>query len=236
MLLILSTLIQFRKIGRRFLYHTIVSVLTLIILTGFGQLTTSQASAQTFDEQVVTLINSERQKVNITPLTTSNKLFQAASKHNTFMYDCSKTYGINSCFLHTVTQLNEATLLTRVQATGYNPQSISENIAWGYTTPAAVVGGWMNSAGHKANILGNYKDVGCSNLNALNGSYTGMYWTCDFGKSFTISPVTPTPTPTIAITPTPIQVTPTPTSQVITPTPFSKPWWCQHFRSHPLCI
>ena len=231
MLLILSTLIHFRKIGRRFLYHTIVSVLAFTILIGFGQLSPSQAIAQTFDEQVVTLINSERQKVNFAPLVTSTKLFQAASKHNTFMYECSKTYGVNSCFLHTVTQMNEPTLLSRVQATGYNPQAVSENIAWGYTTPAAVVGGWMSSAGHKANILGNYKDVGCSNLNALNGSYNGMYWTCDFGKAF--APVIITTTP--SSTPTAV-ISPTPTPLVITPTPSSKPWWCQYVRSHPLCI
>jgi hypothetical protein len=48
---------------------------------------------------------------------------------------------------------------------------VGENLAWGsgaLSTPQAIVNGWMNSPGHRANILANdYKDVG---LSACNGS------------------------------------------------------------------
>lgn len=50
-----------------------------------------------------------------------------------------------------------------------------ENIAWGYSSPTAVVNGWMNSDGHCANIMrSNYTQIGV-------GYYQGNYWTQAFG-------------------------------------------------------
>jgi uncharacterized protein YkwD len=66
-------------------------------------------------------------------------------------------------------------VVDRIQPTGYIPKSgdwvVGENLAWGnggLSTPQAIVNGWMNSPGHKANILApDYKDIG---LAACNGS------------------------------------------------------------------
>jgi uncharacterized protein YkwD len=66
-------------------------------------------------------------------------------------------------------------VVDRIQPTGYIPRSgdwvVGENLAWGsgaLSTPQAIVNGWMNSPGHKANILApDYKDIG---LAACNGS------------------------------------------------------------------
>lgn len=69
---------QLKKIGRRFLYHTIVGVIAITVLLGLGLPVTKSVSAATFDEQTVRLINSERQKINLPPLIYSDKLFQAA--------------------------------------------------------------------------------------------------------------------------------------------------------------
>ena len=60
------------------------------------------------------------------------------------------------------------TVVDRVQPTGYIPKSgdwvVGENLAWGsgaLSTPQAIVNGWMNSPGHRANILApDYKDIG----------------------------------------------------------------------------
>ena len=41
----------------------------------------------------------------------------------------------------------------RIDQAGYEGSAWGENIAWGYPTPEAVVAGWMNSPGHRANIL-----------------------------------------------------------------------------------
>jgi uncharacterized protein YkwD len=69
------------------------------------------------------------------------------------------------------------TVVDRVEPTGYIPNSgdwvVGENLAWGsgaLSTPQAIVNGWMNSPGHRANILApDYKDIG---LAACMGSPT----------------------------------------------------------------
>jgi uncharacterized protein YkwD len=56
-----------------------------------------------------------------------------------------------------------------------------ENIAYGYQSPAAVMNGWMNSSGHRANILsGNYKAIG---VGAASNSSGILYWAQDFSSS-----------------------------------------------------
>ena len=197
-------------------------ILTFVLLFLLNLTLVTKVSAATFEEEVVSLTNAERQKHGLAKLNYSDKLFQASLNHNNTMFTCAKSYGINSCFKHQVTLLNEESLLPRIQKTGYNPQAVAENIAWGYQTPSSVVNGWMGSSGHRANILGNYKDIGCDYLDGLNGSYQGKYWTCDFGRSFNSTSTYPTPTPTRTPTPTvQAMLTPTirPTSAVATPTP-----------------
>ena len=56
---------------------------------------------------------------------------------------------------------------------------MGENIAAGYPTPAAVMDAWMNSAGHRANILNcAFAEIGVGH--ATGGPF-GAYWTQDFG-------------------------------------------------------
>jgi uncharacterized protein YkwD len=60
------------------------------------------------------------------------------------------------------------TVVDRIKPTGYIPNGgdwvVGENLAWGsgaLSTPQAIVNGWMNSPGHRANILApDYKDIG----------------------------------------------------------------------------
>ena len=68
----------------------------------------------------------------------------------------------------------------RMEAQGYTAGS-GENIAAGYSTPASVMTAWMNSSGHRANILNcSSKAIGVGI--GKGGSY-GTYWTQDFGYS-----------------------------------------------------
>jgi len=234
---------------------------SLILLIGFVFGSLSKVYAATFEEQVVSLINTERQNQNLAQLNFSDKLFQAASKHNSNMSDCSLTHDFNSCFSHQISIIGEPILMDRVKATGYNPSSVAENIAWGQLTPAAVVASWMGSSGHRENILGGYNDIGCDYLDSMDGSYKGIYWTCVFGKSFTASTSVPTvkptptliklaptstprPTPTKIPTPTPSKSPtptltptniPTPTSIPVAITTASKSWWCIFIPSFIQC-
>jgi serralysin len=181
------------------------------------------------------------------------------------MNNCALQNGlIASCFAHQITLLDEPVLKDRIDATGYNAQAWAENIARGYTSPESVVSGWMNSSGHRANILSSTtKNIGCDFKDGKSGSTSYFYWTCDFGKSYdtqseptityTPSPTpsikpttTPTPTPSPTSTPRPT-VTPTSTPKPIvtssptispSPTPSSslKPWWCVYVPTYSGCL
>jgi len=57
---------------------------------------------------------------------------------------------------------------------GYSYRSFGENIAYGYTSPESVVKGWMDSSGHKANILNNgYTNIGVGTAKDAQGR---IYW------------------------------------------------------------
>lgn len=73
------------------------------------------------------------------------------------------------------------TMRNRIEAAGYaNWTTIGENIAFGYSTPAEVMVGWMNSPGHRANILNcAFKELGVGV--ARNSSGT-LLWTQNFGS------------------------------------------------------
>ena len=67
----------------------------------------------------------------------------------------------------------------RAERAGYD-DAIGENVAMGYRTPEAVMDGWMNSAGHRANILNcKAKAIGIGVAAASNGT---LYWTQLFGS------------------------------------------------------
>lgn len=55
-------------------------------------------------------------------------------------------------------------------------RSAGENIAAGYTSPVRVVEGWMNSEGHRANILGSFQYLGVGYHHSSTGTYR-HYWT-----------------------------------------------------------
>ncbi|NEP07952.1 MAG: CAP domain-containing protein, partial [Okeania sp. SIO4D6] len=73
----------------------------------------------------------------------------------------------------------------RIETTGYDFSAWAENIAVGYLTPEAVVEGWMNSPGHRANILDpNLQEIGVGYYFLENdtGSVNfNNYWTQVFG-------------------------------------------------------
>jgi uncharacterized protein YkwD len=74
---------------------------------------------------------------------------------------------------------SSSSFVTRIKAQGYSAP-LSENIAWGYRTGAAVVDAWMHSPGHRANLLNcSAKAVGVGAVYAANGN---PYYTQDFGS------------------------------------------------------
>ena len=76
----------------------------------------------------------------------------------------------NSYFAHN--SPTYGTPFQMMKAFGLSFRTAGENIAKGYATPQAVVNGWMNSSGHRANILNaNYTQIGVGYV------AQGSYWT-----------------------------------------------------------
>ena len=101
------------------------------------------APAPGITAEVTRLTNLERAKAGCGALRIDSRLTAAAQAHSKDMVD-------RDYFSHTSPDGKGPG--DRAAAAGY-PRWSGENIAAGYPTAAAVVQGWMNSAGHKANIL-----------------------------------------------------------------------------------
>lgn len=102
---------------------------------------------------------------------------------------------------------------------GYSYVRAGENLAYGFMTSQGVIDGWMNSATHRANMLGNYNDVGFGIVNAPDYQSSGQQTivVAHYGAKATPPPPPPTPVPAAAPTApsppsSPTAATPTPTA------------------------
>ena len=131
------------------------------------------AQAGNFQQQILSLVNTERSKAGLRPVTLNSQLSQAAQNHTNDMI--SKGY-----FSHT--SPSGGTMVMRVNATGYKYSTIGENIAAGGSTAAATMTQWMSSPGHRANILNpKFKELGVG-YGPSNDRYR-YYWTQVFGTA-----------------------------------------------------
>ena len=129
-----------------------------------------------FDQQVLNLVNQYRAQNGLSALILSQELDQTADKYANRM-------ATGDFFSHN--DPNGSTPFTRMRAEGYQYTTAGENIAAGYATPESVVQGWINSPGHRANILNaNYKHMGIGYAYLANdtGSVNYRhYWVQTFG-------------------------------------------------------
>jgi len=118
-------------------------------------------------------VNAQRAQAGVGALSLCGTLTTAAQRH-------SEDQAAHNSMTHTGS--DGSTLGTRAGRAGYNGwTALGENVAYGYTGVDSVMTGWMNSSGHRANILSStYTHVGFGR--ATSGSGT-EYWTQDFGRS-----------------------------------------------------
>jgi len=123
----------------------------------------------TFEEEVARLVNKERTDRGLQPLTLNSSLANVARiksadmRDNNYFGHISPTYGDPGQML---------------QRFGINWRSYGENIAAGQSTPAAVMNSWMNSPGHRSNILNpNFTDIGVGYVPGTSSSTYSSYWT-----------------------------------------------------------
>lgn len=119
-----------------------------------------------FAEQVVTLVNRIRVANGLNKLTTYDKLTEAAQ---------IRAKEIETSYSHT--RPDGTLCFTALDDVGLRTVTAGENIAKGYSTPERVVDAWMNSPGHRANILNpSYTMIG---VGYVYDPYTtdANYWT-----------------------------------------------------------
>ncbi|MBB4926480.1 sigma-70 family RNA polymerase sigma factor [Kitasatospora kifunensis] len=121
-------------------------------------------------QQVLSLVNTQRAQNGCGPLTENSKLQAAAQGQSDDM-------AARQFFDHT--NPDGAGPQQRIDATGYQWSSWGENIARGQNNAASVMDSWMNSPGHRANILNcSFKEIGIG----VHYGTGGPWWTQDFGS------------------------------------------------------
>ena len=122
-----------------------------------------ESTVSSYELEVIRLVNEIRQQNGLRPLAANWELSRVARYKSQDMRD-------NGYFSH-----NSPTYGTPFQmlsAFGLSYRTAGENIAKGYASPQAVVNGWMNSSGHRANILNaSYTQIGVGYVSG------GNYWT-----------------------------------------------------------
>jgi uncharacterized protein YkwD len=150
-----------------------------------ANLTPTTNNVESIVAATLCLVNDERTRFGESALIEDSRLAGAAVGH-------SRDMDEHDYFSHT--SPDGQTLLMRIQASGFIPNAgvgytLGENIAWGtlwLATPRSIVKAWMESPGHRANILnGSYRYTGIGVDTDLpstmsNGQAGGMY-TQDFG-------------------------------------------------------
>ena len=131
--------------------------------------TSTNGDYSAFQNKVLELVNVERAKNGLKPLTMNANLNKTATlksqdmaKLNYFSHT-SPTYG---------------SPFDMMKKYGISYRTAGENIAMGQTTPEQVMQGWMNSSGHRANILNSsFTQLGVGVAKNSNGQ---LYWTQQF--------------------------------------------------------
>lgn len=131
----------------------------------------AQSSTKAFEDEVARLVNIERSKNGLPGLTINWQLSRVARYKSQDMIN--KNY-----FSHTSPTYGSP--FKMMESFGIRFSSAGENIAYGQRTPAEVMNSWMNSSGHRANILSpSYTQIGVGLAKTSSGV---CYWTQMFIK------------------------------------------------------
>ena len=123
----------------------------------------ADSSVTKFESEVIILVNQIRAENGLKPLTSDWQLSRVARYKSQDMHDLGY-------FSHTSPTYGSP--FNMMKSFGISYRSAGENIAKGYSTPEAVVNAWMNSPGHRANILNSsYTHIGVGYVKE------GHYWT-----------------------------------------------------------
>ena len=124
----------------------------------------TDGSQDAFANEVVRLVNEERAKAGLPALTVDRGAASAAQV---------RAKEIERSFSHT--RPDGSSFNSALTEAGVNFRGAGENIAYGQNSPEKVMEGWMNSSGHRANILNSsYTSIGVGHYQNASGV---NYWT-----------------------------------------------------------
>ncbi len=121
------------------------------------------------------LVNRARANRGLEPLDAPGSLAEAAARKSADILRCDE-FGHEAC---------GRDFAYWIERSGYEGCRLGENIAYGsgsLATPRSIFTMWMNSSGHRRNILGSYADVGIGlQVGRLDGAGGAHVWTQEFG-------------------------------------------------------
>ena len=130
---------------------------------GENKPSTGDEALSSYEAEVVRLVNEARRENGLQPLAASGALSRVARAKSQDMVD-QRYFDHNSPTYGTPFQM--------LTSFGISYRTAGENIAYGQRTPQEVVSGWLNSPGHRANILNaSYTQIGVGYV------ANGNYWT-----------------------------------------------------------
>jgi uncharacterized protein YkwD len=140
----------------------------------YAQTPVTRANRAVIRRAVLCLINRRRRLDRLPPLRLSRQLSRSAQSWTDEMVR-------RKLFAHVE---GASRLKARARAAGYQVGAVGEDIASGFSTPAAVVNAWIASPHHCFNILSPlYRDAGVGvAARAIGGATGGATWTEDFGS------------------------------------------------------
>lgn len=123
------------------------------------------SSQSSYGTEVVNLVNKERSAKGLSSLSKDSQLTKLAQLK-------AEDMAKNQYFSHTSPTYGSVADMMKQYGVSY--KTVGENIAKGQKTASSVMNGWMNSSGHRANILSSsYSKIGVGYAKASNGT---TYW------------------------------------------------------------
>ncbi len=154
----------------RHAFVTFAIFFTLSLPNGLAQEKSPPVTLSADEKALLEATNQARKVANVPPLKISSQLLQAARTHSATMARLDK-------LAH---ELENTTPVSRAEAAGYKFRALAENCAAGQRTPQEAIEGWLNSPGHRTNLLNaEYTEIG---LAVVAGKGGIRYWTQVFGK------------------------------------------------------
>jgi uncharacterized protein YkwD len=144
-----------------------VARLPLLAVLAAGALTLSGTPAFADEaDTVVALVNEEREAAGCSPVAVDDELTEAAQGHSRDQAERGEMGHEGS---------DGSRVGDRATEAGYRWSSVGENVASGTTSASRAMEMWMESSGHRENILNcKFQDIGVAQVDG--------YWTQDFGK------------------------------------------------------